>query len=93
MSETRIQYDDELKINAVRLSYANPKPITQIACDFGIKTDRLYAWRRKYTTDGDKTPVAIQNDELKKLRLEIPELKIERDMLKKAKAYFASLHK
>jgi len=93
MSETRVQYDDEFKINAVKLSYASPKSISQIAGDLGIKTERLYAWRRKYTADGDKTPAAVQNDELKKLRLENAELKIERDMLKKATAYFASLHK
>jgi len=53
----------------------------------------LFAWQRKYTTDGDKTPAAVQNDELKKLRLENAERKIERDMLKKATAFFASLHK
>ena len=93
MSEIRVQYDDEFKINAVKLSYASPKSISQIAGDLGIKTDRLYAWRRKYTADGDKTPAAVQNDELKKLRIEVAELKIERDMLKKATAYFASLHK
>ena len=93
MSETRVQYDDEFKKNAVKLSYVSPKTMAQIADDLGIKTERLYAWRRKYTADGDKTPAAVQNDELKKLRLENAELKIERDMLKKATAYFASLHK
>ena len=84
MSETKVQYDDEFKKNAVKLNYASPKTMSQIADDLGIKTEQLYAWRRKYTADGDKTPAAIQNDELKKLRLENAELKIERDMLKKA---------
>ena len=93
MSEIRVQYDEEFKKNAVKLSYASPKSMAQIADDLGIKTERLYAWRRKYTVDGDKTPATIHNDELKKLRLEVAELKIERDMLKKATAYFASLHK
>ena len=93
MSEIRVQYDEEFKKNAVKLSYASPKTMAQIADDLGIKTERLYAWRKKYTSDGDKTPAAVHNDELKKLRLEVAELKIERDMLKKATAYFASLHK
>jgi len=93
MSEMRVQYDEEFKKNAVKLSYASPKSVAQISDDLGIKTERLYAWRRKYTADGDKTPATVQNDELKKLRLEVAELKIERDMLKKATAYFASLHK
>jgi len=75
--------DDEFKKNVVKLNYASPKTTSQIADDFEIKTERLYAWRRKYTADGDKTPAAVQNDELKKLRPENAELKIERDMLKR----------
>ena len=93
MSEIRTKYDEEFKINAVKLSYASPKSIKQIADDLGISDNRLYMWRKKYTADGDKTLAATQNDELKKLRLEVVKLKIERDMLKKATAYFASLHK
>jgi len=93
MSEIRTKYDEEFKINAVKLSYASPKSVKQIADDLGISDNRLYMWRKKYTADGDKTLATTQNEELKKLRLEIAELKIERDMLKKATAYFASLHK
>ena len=93
MSETRTKYDEEFKKNAVKLSYASPKSVKQIADDLGISDNRLYMWRKKYTADGDKTITAVQDDELKKLRLELAELKIERDMLKKATAYFASLHK
>jgi len=42
---------------------------------------------------GDKTPVATLEEEVKALRLENAELKIERDMLKKAAAYFAKQQK
>lgn len=93
MSEIRMKYDEEFKRNAVKLSYASPKSIRQVAEDLGISENRLYAWRRKYTAEGDKTRSATQEDELKALRLEVAELKIERDMLKKATAYFANLHK
>lgn len=93
MSGLKRQYDEEFKKNAVKLSYASPKTIKQIADDLGIKENRLYMWRKKYTADGDKTRTATLEEELKELRLEVAELKIERDMLKKATAYFASLHK
>ena len=93
MSEIKAQYDEEFKKNAVKLSYVSPKTLAQVAYDLGIKTDHLYVWRRKYTAEGDKTHIALQTQEVKKLRLEIAELKIERDMLKKATAYFANLHK
>jgi transposase len=93
MSGIRVQYDEEFKKNAVKLSYASPKPVKQVAEDLGIKENLLYRWRKKYTSEGDKTRYATLEEELKALKLENAELKIERDMLKKATAYFANLHK
>ena len=93
MSGMRAKYDEEFKKNAVKLSYASPKSTRQVAEDLGISENRLYAWRKKYTAEGEKTRQATDEEEIKALRLEVAELKIERDMLKKATAYFASLHK
>lgn len=93
MAEIRMKYDEEFKKNAVKISYASPKSIKRVADDLGISENRLYAWRRKYTAEGDKTRNATQEEELKALRLEVAELKMERDMLKKATAYFANLHR
>ncbi len=90
MSESKAKYDEEFKKNAVKLSYASPKSIKEISEDLGISSNRLYAWRKKYTADGDKTRYATLEEENKALRLELAELKIERDMLKKATAYFAN---
>jgi len=91
MSEIRIRYDEEFKKNAVKLSYASPKTVSEVASDLGIKPDRLYAWRKKYTAEGDKTRYATLEEENKALRLAVAELAMERDMLKKATAYFANL--
>ena len=93
MSDTRMKYDEEFKKNAVKLSYASPKTTKQIADDLGIHENLLYNWRKKYTSEGDKTRFATMEEENKALRRENAELKMERDMLKKATAYFASLHK
>lgn len=93
MSETRMRYDEEFKKNAVRLSYASNKPVAQVAADLGISDGMLYRWRQKYTQAGEKTRYATMEEELKALKLENAQLKMERDMLKKASAYFASLHK
>jgi len=88
-----MKYDEEFKKNAVKLSYASPKSIRQVAEDLGLSENRLYAWRKKYTAEGDKTRYSTLEDENKALKLEVVELKMERDMLKKATAYFANLHK
>lgn len=93
MLKHRNQYDEEFKKNAVKLSYASPKTVREIAEDLGISEGILYSWRKKYTAKGDKTSIATMEEELKSLRLENAELKMERDMLKKAAAYFAKHQK
>ena len=93
MSEKRRNYDEEFKKNAVKLSYASPKTVKQVADDLDIKENLLYNWRKKYTMAGDKTRYATLEEETNDLRREVAELKMERDMLKKATAYFANLHK
>ena len=93
MSEIRAKYDEEFKKNAVKLSYASPKSVKQVSQDLGISENILYRWRNKYTSTGDKTRYATMEEENKALRLENAKLKMEADMLKKATAYFASLHK
>jgi transposase len=93
MSEIRRKYDEEFKKNAVKLSYASPRSVNSVASDLGIKENMLYRWRRKYTSSGEKTRYATLEEELKAVKLENAELKIECDMLKKATAYFAKLHK
>jgi len=93
MSEIRRKYDEDFKKNAVKLSHASPKTVGEVAKDIGISEGLLHQWRRKYTSGGDKTRYATMEEELKALKLENAELKIERDMLKKATAYFANLPK
>jgi len=93
MSDLRKKYDEEFKKNAVKMSYVSPKSVKHVAEDLGIHENLLYAWRKKYTAEGDKTRFATLEDEVKALKLENAELKMERDMLKKATAYFANLHK
>lgn len=93
MTKNRQKYDEDFKKNAVKLSYASPKTVTEIADDLGIHANLLYNWRRKYTSDGDKTKYATIEEELRASQRELAEVKMERDMLKKAAAYFASLHK
>ena len=89
----RTKYDEDFKKNAVQLSYASPKSIKAVAEDLGIAEPLLYRWRKKYTKDGDKTKYATLEEELRDTKRELAEARIEADMLRKATAYFANLHK
>ena len=93
MSDVRRKYDEDFKKNAVKLSFASSKSVTQVARDLGVSDAMLYRWRQKYTPEGDKTRYATLEEENKALRLRNAEQAIELDMLKKASAYFASLRK
>ena len=93
MSEMRARYDEDFKKNAVKLSHASPKSVKQVAEDLGVAEAVLYRWRKKYTAEGEKTRYATLEEECKSLKLELAETKMERDMLKKATAYFANLHR
>lgn len=87
MSKIRQRYDEEFRKNAVKLSYATTKTIKEFCEDLGIHPSLLYRWRKIYTENGDKIKVAEQQDKLRQMQLELAELKMENEMLKKAAAY------
>ena len=89
MSKIRQRYDDEFRKNAVKLSYVITKRIKEFCADLGNHHSMLYRWRKIDTESGEKTKVAEQPDQNRKQQLEVTELKIEKEMLKKAAAYFA----
>jgi len=87
----RRQYTDEFKTEAVRLARTSGKPVAQIARDLGINDNILYRWMQKFGTPGDGSSkiTPSEHEELLRLRREVRTLKEERDILKKAAAYFA----
>ncbi len=93
MPNKRQKFDEEFKKNAVRLSFASNKTLRETAEDLGIGVSMLYRWRKRYTPEGEKTQYATLEEEYRALRLEVAELRIEQDMLKKAAAYFAKNQK
>jgi transposase len=86
-------YAAEFRASAVKLANEWDKPITQVAKDLGINVNTLHTWIGKYSrpTDHDKTVRTDEHlyDELKHLKKEVARLTEERDLLKKAAAYFA----
>jgi transposase len=93
MSLTKRKYGEEFKKDAVKLTYGSSKGVAEIAEDLGINSNLLYRWRQRYTAEGNITQQAALEQELRKTQRELAEVKMERDMLKKAAAYFARLHK
>jgi len=86
MPEKRNKYDREFREGAVRIVKETSKPIAQIARDLGINEGTLGNWvardrEARQGTDGlSKSDV----EELKRLRTEVAELRMERDVLKRS---------
>ena len=94
MSEKKASdYSSEFKERAVKLAVESDKSIAQTARDLGINVNTLHTWISKYhrpATASRKVNAGHLYDELKTLKKENARLKEERDILKKAAAYFAS---
>ena len=90
----RKQYTREFKIEAVQLSEESDRPIYQVAKDLGIHQNTLYKWRGQLLNDGEEAfpghgKMKGSDEEVRRLRRELARTREERDILKKAVAFFA----
>jgi len=91
----RGRYPRDFKIEAVRLLNLGDKPASELAMELGVKRTLLYRWRDQFEAKGEAAfsgsgrPKNDQLSEVSKLKKELKEVTEERDILKKAAAYFA----
>jgi transposase len=89
---TTRKYPAAFKERAVKLAVESEQPIAQTARDLGVNENTLHTWIGKYhRVERQEKEVHDEHlyEELKRLRKENARLKEERDILKKAAAYFA----
>jgi transposase len=89
---TMKKYPAAFKERAVKLAVDSDQPMAQTARDLGVNENTLHTWIGKYhRTERQEKEVHDEHlyEELKRLRKENTRLKEERDILKKAAAYFA----
>jgi transposase len=89
----RRRYTEEEKREAVRLVRVSGVSIAQVARELGIPGNTLWNWVHRDRIDaGEGGPGALttqEREELRRLRRENERLRMERDFLKKAAAFFA----
>jgi transposase len=87
------QYTDEFRESSIKLALESDQPVSKTAEELGINKSTLHTWIHKYQQKGQrpaqKTEPQHLYDELKVLRKDNKRLQQERDILKKAAAYFA----
>jgi transposase len=90
----RRQFSREYKLEAVNLVRERGVSVAQAARDLGLHENLLRKWVKGFAADpqhafpgqGQMKP---EQQEIERLRREVQKLKAERDILKKAAAYFA----
>lgn len=86
----RRHYSSEFKHEAVRLVTREGYGVTEAARSLGVHPNLLRKWKNQLAPEnGDTALSQEEQEELKRLREENRRLRTERDILKKAAAYFA----
>ena len=86
MPEKRMKYDREFREGAVRIVEETGKPVAQVARDLGVNEGTLGNWvaRAREARQGTEGLSRGDIEELKRLRAEVAELRMERDVLKRS---------
>ena len=93
MGETRRKFDADFKEGAVRLVRETGKPIAQVARDLGIVPETLENWVAKDRRQREGGVGRLSEDEraeLVRLRRQVAELRMERDLLKRSVALWVN---
>jgi transposase len=91
---TRRTFTKEFKAQAVQLVTDQGRSVADVAGSLGVGENLLRRWKQRLATEGAEAFRGNGNrtaeaDELRRLREENRRLKMERDILKKATAFFA----
>ena len=85
----RRRFNREFKLGAVKLVNEQGRTVMQAAKDLGVDPKSVRQWIDKFTADPSSASATAMSAELRELRKENARLRMERDILKKATAFFA----
>jgi len=96
MSKPRKSYTKEEKLEVVKMSLDKGQSIKELAARFEVSENTLYNWRKQYLKNkeasfpGKGKKILSESEQLiEELKRENRELKLERDILKKAVGIFS----
>jgi transposase len=90
----RKYYDDEFKVNAVRMAIEHKRPLAAIARDLGVNENMLWRWKKEFTEDPKqafpgKGHLPDKDEEIRRLNREVANLTEEVTILKKVVTIFS----
>lgn len=94
MVKRRRTHTRDFKLEAVRLVEYGNESVPDVAERLGLHPNLLYRWRKELVQDGEEAfpgrgKLRDSEEEVRQLRRELARVREERDVLKKAIAFFA----
>src|SRR5215831_3538947 len=94
MGKRRRNHSREFKLEAVKQVVEQGRSVTEVAIGLGINPNMLTRWKTELTAEGPQAfrgngVLSATDEELRQLRRRLAIAEQERDILKKALAYFA----
>ena len=84
------RYTEEFKVEAVKQVTERGHPVAEVASRLGVTSYSLYQWIKRYSVSREqRSALTVQSEEVRRLKAELKRVTEERDILKKAAAYFA----
>jgi transposase len=95
MKKKRRTYTREFKVEAVQLVTKQEYSIAEAAESLGVSANSIRTWKKMFEQNGNNAfpgngKLAPADEEVRRLREEVKRLRMERDILKKATAFFAN---
>lgn len=85
----RPRFTEEFKIDAIKQITERGYSVADVSKRLGVSTHSLYGWLKRYSVPSGGAVKDDQSAEIRRLKLELARVTEERDILKKATAYFA----
>lgn len=84
------RYTDEFKIEAVKQVTDRGHAVADVAERLGVSQHSMYQWMKQFSVpETQRAEARGQQEEIRRLKSELRRVTEERDILKKAAAYFA----
>lgn len=83
----KVNFSEEFKRDAVAQITERGYPVAEVSKRLGVSPHSLYAWKKKFASASD--PGDDRDSEIRRLKRDLARVTEERDILKKATAYFA----
>ena len=96
MSKNRRSFTPEYKDEAAKIVIELSRPVASVAREFGLNEQTLRNWVNTYRTAhaGEEPPLDISDRaHLRELEKEVRELRLEKEFLGKAAAFFARTYR